>query len=148
LKSNHNIYKIVVDACNKARIYSFIEKQPETFNTMVGERGLRLSGGEKQRISIARCFLRNPKIIVFDEATSALDSITEKEIQSAMAELDNLTSITIAHRLSTIKNVDKILVFENGKIIECGNHDELMNKNGKYFQLWTVQEKLKQNENI
>jgi len=128
---NEKIKSKVYEACRKAKILSFIEKQPDTFNTLVGERGLRLSGGEKQRISIARCFLRNPKIIVFDEATSALDSITEKEIQNAMAELNNITSITIAHRLSTIKNVHKILVFDNGRIIESGNHEELMNKHGK-----------------
>lgn len=122
----------VIDACNKAKLMEFIGKQPEGFNTNTGERGLRLSGGEKQRVSIARCILKNPSIIVFDEATSALDSITEKEIQDALDSLSNRTRLVIAHRLSTIKNVDKIIVLENGEIIESGTHKQLLKKQGKY----------------
>jgi len=110
---------------------------------MVGERGLRLSGGEKQRMSIARCLLRNPKISVFDEATSSLDSVTEKEIQLALESLKDKTSLVIAHRLSTIKNCDQIIVLHFGKIIEKGTHDELLAKQGKYSELWAAQEKIR-----
>lgn len=110
---------------------------------MVGERGLRLSGGEKQRMSIARCLLRNPKISVFDEATSSLDSVTEKEIQKALESLKDKTSLVIAHRLSTIKNCDQIIVLHFGKIIEKGKHDELLAKKGKYSELWAAQEKIR-----
>lgn len=118
-------------ACQQSKISEFIESQPEGLNTLVGERGLRLSGGEKQRVSIARCLIRDPSIIVLDEATSALDSVTEKEIQIALETLKNRTKLVIAHRLSTIMNCDKIIVLEKGQILEMGNHYELINNKGK-----------------
>lgn len=132
LESKPDVKAKVLAACSKAKLTEFIERQPEGFNSYVGERGLRLSGGEKQRVSIARCMLKDPKIIVFDEATSSLDSITEKEIQDAMDAITNRTTLIIAHRLSTIRNVDKIIVMDMGSIVETGNHEELIKKRGKY----------------
>jgi ATP-binding cassette subfamily B protein len=118
----------------------FIQALPEQFETMVGERGVKLSGGEKQRVALARAFLEDAPIVVLDEATSALDSITEKQIQTAIFELiENKTAIVIAHRLSTVLRMDRILVLENGKIIEQGTHQELLEKNGKYATMWKHQ---------
>ncbi len=118
----------------------FIQNLPEQFDTMVGERGVKLSGGEKQRIALARAFLEDAPIVVLDEATSALDSITEKQIQIAIFELiSNKTAIVIAHRLSTILRMDRILVLENGKIIEQGTHQELLEKDGRYSMMWKHQ---------
>lgn len=131
MDSLQHVKKAVQEACAKAQLENFIERQPEGLNTLVGERGLRLSGGEKQRLSIARCLLRNPKISVFDEATSSLDSVTEKDIQRALDALKDKTSLVIAHRLSTIKNCDQIIVLNFGKIIEKGTHEELLEKKGK-----------------
>lgn len=122
---------MVTEACRKAKLTEFLSRQVEGYNAFVGERGLRLSGGEKQRVSIARCILKDPKIIVFDEATSSLDSITEREIQEAMDSLSNRTTLVIAHRLSTIRNVDQIIVLDMGTIIERGTHDELIMLKGK-----------------
>ena len=114
----------------------FVWKLEKGIETMIGERGLKLSGGEKQRLSIARLFLQNPKILVLDEATSALDNKTEKNIQQSLdALMKGKTAIIIAHRLSTIKNVDKILMIENGKIIESGTYDELVARGGKFAEL-------------
>ncbi|MBQ4580732.1 MAG: ATP-binding cassette domain-containing protein, partial [Clostridia bacterium] len=117
----------LVAACKAAAIHDFIVAQPDGYDTQVGNRGLKLSGGEKQRLSIARVILKNPKILILDEATSALDSISEAAIQEA---LDNImkgrTSIVIAHRLSTIMSADKILVLSGGYIAQCGTHDELL----------------------
>ena len=108
---------------------------------MAGEKGFALSGGERQRIAIARAILKNPPILILDEATSALDTITERLVQNAIDNLmANRTTFAIAHRLSTIRNADKILVMEQGRIVECGTHDELVALGGKYSKLWKIQE--------
>ena len=133
--------KEVEDAAKKAEIYDDIMNMPNGFDTNVGERGVLLSGGQKQRIAIARIFLKNPPILILDEATSALDNITEDRIQKTFDKLaTNRTAIIIAHRLSTIRGATKIAVVENGKITECGTHEELINKNGEYFRLVSLQE--------
>jgi len=107
---------------------------------LVGERGIKLSGGEKQRIAIARAFLEDAPIVVLDEATSALDSLTEKQIQVAIFELiRHKTAIVIAHRLSTILSMDRIVVLENGSIIEQGTHQQLLDKKGRYYAMWQHQ---------
>ncbi len=127
----------VEQAAKDARIYDFIQALPLKWNTSVGERGLRLSGGEKQRIAIARTLLKNPPLVILDEATSALDNTTEKEIQDALASLRvNRTMLVIAHRLTTICNANEIIVLNNGTIIEKGTHDELLERNGEYKRLW------------
>lgn len=131
----------VADAAKKAEIYDDIMNMPNGFDTNVGERGVLLSGGQKQRIAIARIFLKNPPILILDEATSALDNITEDRIQKTFDKLaTNRTAIIIAHRLSTIRGATKIAVVENGKITESGTHEELINKNGEYFRLVSLQE--------
>jgi ATP-binding cassette subfamily B protein len=127
-------------ACKIASIHDFIVKQPEGYNTMVGNRGLKLSGGEKQRISIARVILKDPKILILDEATSALDSISENAISEALEVLmQNRTSIVIAHRLSTIMKAEKIVVIADGHVAELGTHQELLDKNGIYRDLYETQ---------
>lgn len=127
-------------ACKSASIHDFIMNQPDGYDTVVGNRGLKLSGGEKQRISIARVILKNPKILILDEATSALDSISENAIQEALENLmDNRTSIVIAHRLSTILKADKILVVKGGVIAESGTHEELLEQDGIYRELYETQ---------
>ena len=128
------------NACKIANIHDFIVSQPDGYDTQVGNRGLKLSGGEKQRLSIARVILKDPKILILDEATSALDSISESSIQSALDVLmKGRTSIVIAHRLSTILQADKILVISDGRIEEQGGHEELIAKNGVYKQLYETQ---------
>ena len=113
-----------------AQLHNFIKNLPDGYNTIVGERGLKLSGGEKQRVAIARALLKKPKIFFFDEATSSLDTKTEKEIQNNLEELSkNVTTIVIAHRLSTVVNSDLIIVLDNGEIVERGNHKELLKLN-------------------
>lgn len=127
-------------ACKIASIHDFIVKQPDGYNTMVGNRGLKLSGGEKQRISIARVILKDPKILILDEATSALDSISENAISEALEVLmQNRTSIVIAHRLSTIMKAEKIVVIADGHVAELGTHQELLDKNGIYRDLYETQ---------
>ena len=127
-------------ACYIAKLGEFIASQPEGYDTMVGNRGLKLSGGEKQRLSIARVILKDPKILILDEATSALDSITENAIQEALeALMEGRTSIVIAHRLSTILKADKILVVKDGRIAESGSHEELLAKGGTYRELYETQ---------
>ena len=127
-------------ACKIANIHSYIENQPEGYDTVVGNRGLKLSGGEKQRLSIARVILKDPKILILDEATSALDSISENAIQEALEHLmEGRTSIVIAHRLSTILKADQILVVKNGVIAEAGDHESLLAKNGVYRELYETQ---------
>jgi len=132
----------VYDAARTARIHDFITRLPDGYETRVGERGLKLSGGEKQRVAIARAVLKNSKILFFDEATSALDSNIEKEIQENLAEISkNRTTLIIAHRLSSITHADQILVLDQGEIIERGTHRQLLEKNGKYVQMWEEQKK-------
>ena len=126
--------------CYIANLNDFISSQPEGMETMVGNRGLKLSGGEKQRLSIARVILKDPKILILDEATSALDSITENAIQEALeALMEGRTSIVIAHRLSTILKADRILVVKDGQIAESGTHEELLARGGTYRELYETQ---------
>ena len=130
----------VEEVCKAAAIYDKILTFPDKFKSKVGERGVKLSGGELQRVAIARVLLKNPKIVVLDEATSAVDSKTEAQIQDAFSELSiGRTTFVIAHRLSTIMDADLILVIDQGEIVERGTHDELLMKGGKYFELWTKQ---------
>ena len=130
----------LIDACERANIYDFVSKQPEGLDTMVGNRGLKLSGGEKQRLSIARVLLRDPALLIFDEATSALDSISERKIQDAIDPLiSSRTSILIAHRLSTILAADEILVVKDGEIAERGKHKDLVKAGGVYTELYETQ---------
>ncbi|MBT7045270.1 MAG: ABC transporter ATP-binding protein/permease [Gammaproteobacteria bacterium] len=132
----------VIRVCELADIHDFIESLPEGYDTVVGERGLKLSGGEKQRVSIARVLLKNPPILVFDEATSSLDSKSEKNILSALNTIaENKTTLVIAHRLSTIVDADEILVLEHGEIKEQGNHDQLLEQKGLYASLWAIQQR-------
>ena len=134
-------------ACHIANLTDFIANQPEGYDTMVGNRGLKLSGGEKQRLSIARVILKDPKILILDEATSALDSITENAIQEALeALMEGRTSIVIAHRLSTILKADRILVVQNGVIAQQGTHKELLAQEGIYKQLYETQFKRAEDE--
>jgi ATP-binding cassette, subfamily B, heavy metal transporter len=136
----------VINAAQNAGIHDFISALPDNYETIVGERGLKLSGGEKQRVAIARTILKNPKIFFFDEATSALDSSTEKEIQKNLENISkNKTTLIIAHRLSTAANADKIIVLDKGVIIEEGTHKSLLLEKGKYFEMW---EKQKPTQNI
>ena len=130
----------MIRACRQANIYDFIEKQPDGLDTVVGNRGLKLSGGEKQRISIARVLLKDPALLIFDEATSALDSISEAAIQAAINPLiEERTSILIAHRLSTILAADEILVIRDGRIVERGAHRDLVHAGGTYQELYETQ---------
>lgn len=130
----------IENACKVANIYDFIMGLPAKFDTVVGNRGLKLSGGEKQRVSIARVVLKNPKILILDEATSSLDSISESLIQSALnAVMQNRTSIVIAHRLSTVIAADRIMVVESGEITETGTHSQLINTSDKYRELYETQ---------
>ena len=130
----------LIDACERANIYDFISRQPDGLDTMVGNRGLKLSGGEKQRISIARVLLRDPALLIFDEATSALDSISERKIQDAIDPLvSSRTSILIAHRLSTILAADEILVIKDGMIAERGKHKDLVKAGGVYTEFYETQ---------
>ena len=134
----------LIEACKKANIWDFVSTQEEGLDTMVGNRGLKLSGGEKQRISIARVLLKDPALLIFDEATSALDSISEKKIQEAIDPLiEARTSILIAHRLSTILAADEILVIKDGQIAERGKHKQLVKAGGVYTELYETQFKVK-----
>jgi ATP-binding cassette subfamily B protein len=130
----------VVAAAQAARIHNFVTRLPEGYETKVGERGLKLSGGEKQRVGIARTLLKNPPILILDEATSALDTQTERSIQESLAEMGQGRSvITIAHRLSTIADADQILVLDDGRVIERGTHDELLERGEVYAAMWQRQ---------
>jgi len=131
----------VIAAARAAQIHDFIESLPDGYETTVGERGLKLSGGEKQRVAIARTVLKNPPILLFDEATSALDTATEREIQSQLdAIAKNRSTLVIAHRLSTVVGADQILVMDAGRIVERGRHDQLLALNGAYAKLWALQQ--------
>lgn len=131
----------VMRVANLAHIHTFIESLPNGYNTIVGERGLKLSGGEKQRVAIARVILKDPKVLIFDEATSALDSESEQEIQNSLAEVAaRHTTLVIAHRLSTVIDADEILVLDQGRIVERGTHRKLLQLAGLYARMWTLQQ--------
>jgi ATP-binding cassette, subfamily B, heavy metal transporter len=131
----------VEQAAKLARIHDFIMALPQGYDSMVGERGLKLSGGEKQRVAIARTILKNPHILLFDEATSALDTRTEQEIQRSLEEVSRgRTTVVIAHRLSTIINADEIVVLDRGRVAERGRHGELLVRNGLYADMWRRQQ--------
>jgi ATP-binding cassette, subfamily B, heavy metal transporter len=137
----------VVEAARLAHIHHFIEGLPQGYDTVVGERGLKLSGGEKQRVAIARVILKNPRILIFDEATSNLDSQSEQAILSSLHEVAQAhTTLVIAHRLSTIVDADRIYVLRDGRIIESGRHRELLANGGLYAELWTLQKEARQAE--
>jgi ATP-binding cassette, subfamily B, heavy metal transporter len=137
-----------------AQIHDFVMSLPKGYDSLVGERGLKLSGGEKQRVSIARTILKGPAILILDEATSALDSFTEHQIQEALKKVsENRTTLVIAHRLSTVVDADEIIVLDKGKVAERGTHEKLLRKQGIYHAMWNRQrqadearEKLKEAE--
>ncbi|MDX1252698.1 MAG: ABC transporter ATP-binding protein/permease [Gammaproteobacteria bacterium] len=137
----------VIRAARMAHIHDFIESLPQGYDALVGERGLKLSGGEKQRVAIARTILKNPRILIFDEATSALDSHSEQAILAALAEVAaDHTTLVIAHRLSTIVDADQILVMEHGRVVERGTHSELLGKEGVYARMWALQQQERRKE--
>ena len=140
LGNPHLTYEEVIDACKKAQIHDFINSLPLRYNTLVEENGSNFSGGQKQRLSIARAILRKPEILIMDEATSNLDSITEKAIEKTINKFsEGMTTIIIAHRLSTIMRCDNIYILEKGEIKEKGNHKDLLDQKGRYYQLWKQQ---------
>merc|ERR1712226_489152 len=127
-------------ASKDAQLMEFVQSLDDGWETMVGDRGLKLSGGEKQRTAIARCLLKDPPFVVLDEATSALDTITENSVQEALDSLGSeRTVLVIAHRLGTIRNADNIVVLKDGRVEEQGTHDELLEKNGMYADMWNMQ---------
>jgi len=131
----------IEEAARGASIHGFIESLPDQYAAKVGERGLKLSGGEKQRVAIARTLLKNPPVLILDEATSALDSRTESEIQATLERIsERRTTIIIAHRLSTVVNADQIIVLEAGRVAEKGTHLQLLRKNGLYADMWARQQ--------
>ncbi|MCW9024537.1 MAG: ABC transporter ATP-binding protein/permease [Gammaproteobacteria bacterium] len=135
----------VIEAARMAHIHEMIESLPDGYDSIVGERGLKLSGGEKQRVAIARVLIKNPPILVFDEATSSLDSKSEKAITQSLKEVSQQhTTLVIAHRLSTIIDADEILVMENGQIVERGNHQSLLQANSLYTHMWNLQQQEEQ----
>ena len=135
----------ILEAIKASHLESLVKALPDGIETVVGERGLKLSGGEKQRVAIARVLLKKPAILIFDEATSALDSVSEKVIKSEIREISkNRTTLIIAHRLSTIVDADMIYVFDKGQIVDSGRHEDLIKRNGHYLELWTMQAQTKE----
>jgi ATP-binding cassette subfamily B protein len=133
----------IVAAAKAAHIHELIDSLPQKYDTPVGERGVKLSGGEKQRIALARAVLKNPPLLIFDEATSALDSASEQAIQNELDQLaENRTTLVIAHRLSTVVDATEILVMDRGRIIERGPHARLLQQNGAYARLWQLQQRV------
>ena len=133
-------FVLIFISLKRAHAHEFISKLPQGYESLVGERGIKLSGGQRQRIAIARAILKNAPILILDEATSSLDSLTESYIQESLWELmQNKTTIVIAHRLSTLLHMDRILVFDQGQIIEDGSHHELLAHNALYKTLWDAQ---------
>jgi ATP-binding cassette subfamily B protein len=131
----------VVAAASAAHIHAFIAATPKGYETMVGERGLKLSGGEKQRVAIARTLLKNPPVLIFDEATSALDSANERAIQAELKSVSQgKTALVIAHRLSTVVDAHEIVVLEAGRVVERGPHAELLARGGRYAEMWRLQQ--------
>ncbi|MCG8582282.1 MAG: ATP-binding cassette domain-containing protein, partial [Bacteroidales bacterium] len=137
---NPNMERIL-GICKQLGILTFIESLPDGFDTYLGENGANLSGGQKQRLAIARALYRNPEVLILDEATSSLDSESEKYVQMTIGQLKQKgkTILVIAHRLSTVMNADKIIVLENGQLIEEGTHHQLFAKKGKYYKMWEKQ---------
>jgi ATP-binding cassette subfamily B protein len=139
----------VEEAARLAKIDQFIRSLPDGYDTRVGERGLKLSGGEKQRVAIARTILKRPAILIFDEATSALDTHTEKAIQASLAEVSaDRTTLVIAHRLSTVVDADEILVLDQGRVVERGRHALLLAQNGRYAAMWRRQQEAAERERL
>jgi ATP-binding cassette subfamily B protein len=139
----------VIAAAKMADIHRFIDSLPDKYQTIVGERGLKLSGGEKQRVAIARVILKNPKILVFDEATSSLDSHSEQQILASLkAVAEKHTTLVIAHRLSTIIDADTIIVLDKGRVVEQGTHQQLLAQQGLYAHLWELQQEEKKIESL
>jgi len=130
----------IVNAAKVAEIHDFVESLPDGYSTQIGEGGHKLSGGQRQRISIARAVLKDAPILVLDEATSSVDNETEEALQKSLDFISkNRTTIVIAHRLSTIRHSDSIIVLDGGKVVEAGNHDELIANKSNYYRLWNVQ---------
>ena len=132
----------ILEALHKAQATPFLARAAEGINTMIGENGIKLSGGEKQRLSIARALLRQPRLLIFDEATSSLDSVTEEDITQTIRQISasrEQITILIAHRLSTIMHADVIYVLEMGKIVETGTHEQLLEQKGLYYAMWRQQ---------
>ena len=135
-------YPVIMASFKLANLEHFISALPDGVNTVVGERGLKLSGGEKQRVAIARTILKDPPILILDEATSALDTNTEREIQGELKRLgENRTVLMIAHRLSTVVDADEIVVLDQGRIAERGTHEAMLAKGGQYADMWARQER-------
>jgi ATP-binding cassette subfamily B protein len=132
----------LMDALRKSAVTRLLERAEKGLDTMIGEGGLKLSGGEKQRLSIARALLRNPRLLIFDEATSSLDSLTEEEVTNTIKDVSSKGSqitILIAHRLSTIMHADRIYVLERGDVVETGTHESLLEEKGLYYAMWRQQ---------
>ena len=130
----------IITSAKAANALEFIERLPSGFDTIIGERGVTLSGGQRQRLSIARALLRNPPVLILDEATSALDTESERLVQAAINNLiENRTALVVAHRLSTITHADRIIVMENGEIVETGSHEELLALNRRYKYFYDIQ---------